>query len=127
MIEALFNQPGYTGAKKMLAAVVLRHQAIATNLANLETPNYRRVDLAPSFQNELRQAVASGNARQMASLNPTLAVDPNAVPSNRDGNTVKLEQELVQLSQNSLEHALEIQLVTSSLLKIRTAITGRAS
>lgn len=127
MIDALFNQANYAGAKKMLDAAVMRHQAIASNIANLETPNYKRVDIAPTFQNELRRAVASGKASQVASVQPTLAVDTTAVAANRDGNTVKLEDELVQLNQNYMEHSLGAQLVTGSLLRLRQAITGRSS
>jgi flagellar basal-body rod protein FlgB len=127
MIDALFNQPNYVGAKKMLDATVLRHQAIANNLANLETPKYQRVDLAPSFQTELKRAVASNDASRVTSVQPSLSVDTEAVASNRDGNTVHLESELVQLNQNTLQHALEAQLITSSLVKLRLAITGKSS
>ena len=49
MIEALFNQPNYLAANKALDAVVLREGAIANNIANLETPGYKRIDLAQSF------------------------------------------------------------------------------
>jgi flagellar basal-body rod protein FlgB len=125
MISALFNQPNYVGAKKMLDATVLRHQAIATNIANLETPQYRRIDLAPSFQTELKRAVTSGQATQIAGVQPSLAVDASAVAANRDGNTVRLENELIQLNQNQLQHTLETQLVTGALVRLRTAIIGR--
>ena len=96
MIDALFNQPGYLGAKRMLDATVKRHEAIAANIANAETPHYKRVDLAPSFRAELQSALASQNAGQLASLRPQLAAAPQALPVNRDGNTVNLEHELVE-------------------------------
>jgi len=54
-------------------------------------------------------------------------VDAEAVAANQDGNTVRLESELAQLSQNYVQSALENQLVTGSLLKLRTAITGRSA
>ncbi len=127
MINEMFSQPNYVGTKKLLDATVLRHQAIAGNLANLETPNYKRVDLAPGFRTELQRAMASKNAPQIASLRPTLAVDSQASASSRDGNTVKLEDELLNLNQNTLEHTLGVQLVTGTLLKLRLAITGRPS
>jgi flagellar basal-body rod protein FlgB len=125
MIDALFNQPGYLAAQKMLDAAVIRHEAIASNIANLETPNYKRLDVAPSFSSDLNRALASGDAAQLKSLQPSLAVDTNAVSANRDGNTVNLEHELLALNQNQLMHTLETQLVTGSLLKLRLAITGR--
>jgi flagellar basal-body rod protein FlgB len=125
MIDALFNQPGYLGAKRMLDATVTRHDAIAANIANAETPHYKRMDLAPSFRTELQSALAGQDAARLGSLRPKLAVDTQALPGNRDGNTVNLEHELVELSQNSLQHAVESQLVSASLMKIRLAITGK--
>jgi flagellar basal-body rod protein FlgB len=125
MIDALFNQPGYLGAKRMLDATVKRHEAIATNIANAETPHYKRIDLAPSFRAELQSALASKNVGQLTSLRPQLAVDSKALPVNRDGNTVNLEHELVELGQNTLQHAVETQMVSASLLKLRLAITGK--
>jgi len=97
MIEALFNQPGYLAAKKTLDAVALRQEAVANNIANLETPGYKRVDLAPAFQTELERACASGDARQIASLNPTLAPRSERGCQQSDGNSVHLENELMQL------------------------------
>ena len=54
-------------------------------------------------------------------------MDATAVSSKRDGNTVQLESELVQLNKNILAHALETQLISGNLLRLRLAITGRAS
>jgi flagellar basal-body rod protein FlgB len=124
MIEALFSQPTYLAAKKTLDAVALRQEAIANNLANLETPGYRRVDLAPSFEQQLASATASGDSTQLASLKPALAPDATAIPSSKDGNTVKLEDELMRMNQNAMVHALETQMVSGTLAKLRLAITG---
>ncbi len=126
MIDALFNQPNYVAAKKTLDVVALRQEAIASNIANLETPGYKRVDVAPTFQAQLDRAIASGDPQQLASLKPTLAADPNAVPNGRDGNTVSLERELMLMSQNTLTNALETQLVSGTLSKLRLAITGKS-
>jgi len=126
MIEAIFNQPNYLAAKKTLDAVALRQEAIATNLANLETPGYKRVDLAPTFQRELDRACAARDPEQFALLKPTLGMDPDAVPHGLDGNTVSLEHEMMQLNQNMVAHALETQLITGTLQKLRLAITGKS-
>jgi flagellar basal-body rod protein FlgB len=125
MIEALFNQPNFLAANKALDAVVLRQQAIANNIANLETPGYKRVDLAPSFEKALDQAISSGDPQQIASLKPTLAVDTSAVPSSLDGNSVHLENELMQMNQNSVAHSLETQLVSGMFQRMQMAITGK--
>jgi flagellar basal-body rod protein FlgB len=83
------------------------------------------VDLAPSFETELARASASGDSQQINSLQPTLAVDANATPSSLDGNTVHLEDELMQMNQNSMTHALETQLITGMFSRMQMAITGK--
>ena len=125
MIEALFCQPNYLSAKKTLDAVALRQEALANNLANLETPGYKRVDLAPQFESELQRACAAGDTAGISALSPSLATDPSS-PAGKDGNTVHLEAELMRMNQNVMVHALETQLVSGALSKMRLAITGRA-
>ena len=125
MIEALFNQTNYLAAKSGLDASNLKHRAITSNLANVETPGYRRVDLAPSFKSSLAQAMHNKNRAQLASIKPQVVVDQTAVSKNKDGNTVDLEQEMVALNQNALNHKLQAQLVSGTLAKLRLAITGR--
>jgi flagellar basal-body rod protein FlgB len=125
MIDALFTDSNYVAAKKMLDVTLLRHQAIASNLANLETPNYKRLDVSPAFETQLRQAVASQNANEIASLQPQLAVDTAAVSGRADGNTVQLESEMLKLNENTVENTLETQLVSNTLARMRLAITGK--
>ena len=125
MIDALFNSPNYVAAKKLLDVTALRQEAIASNIANVETPHYKRVDVARNFSTELSQALASKDAARIAEVQPELATDLSAVATRKDGNTVQLEAELLKLNQNFLEHQLETQLVSGNMLKLRLAITGR--
>lgn len=124
MIDALFNQPDYLAAKKQLDAIALRAQAIASNIANLETPGYKRLDVAPQFSAELASACASRDSQQIAALKPELEVDPNAAPVSPDGNTVNLENELLEMNKNSLANTLETQVINNDFYRLRMAITG---
>jgi flagellar basal-body rod protein FlgB len=126
MIDALFNDPYYLAGKKNLDAIVLRHEAIASNIANLETPGYKRLDLAPSFKAELERACAAGDPQQIAGLTPSIAPDPNAVARSPDGNTVDLENEMMNLNQNALAHAVQTQLISSALMRLQMAISGKS-
>lgn len=127
MIDALFSQPAYLAAKKSLDAVALRQEAIASNIANLETPGYQRVDVSPAFESDLQRAIASGDSNQIASLQPTISVDTTAVPESRDGNTVNLESELAEMNQNSVLNTLDTQLVSWNLARLRMVVTGKSS
>ena len=122
MIDGLFASANYQGVKKMLDATVLRQEAIASNLANIETPNYKRVDVAPAFATELSRAIAGGGVSNVQQLKPTVSVDQSAVAQNRDGNTVQLEKELTHLQKNMVAHHLQTQMITGTLSKLRSAI-----
>lgn len=125
MIEGLFSSSSYQGLHKMLDATVLRHEAIASNLANLETPNYKRIDVNSSFGAQLSRAIGSGKVNDVARLDPKLVVDKTASAANRDGNTVKLEQEMLALQRNAMAHRMQIQFITGRLMKIKSAIQGK--
>jgi len=126
MIDSIFQLHNYQAAKKLMDVTHLRQQALAANLANVETPGYRRVDIAPGFRSELQRALGQRDTAGLRNLKPRLVVDPSAHARNRDGNTVQLETELMKMNQNSMEHALEARLVTGTLKYLRHAITGRA-
>jgi len=124
MIDGLFASANYEGVKKMLDASVLRQEAISSNIANVETPHYQRIDVNSTFGTELKRAIASNNFGDVNGVQPRIEVDREAVAQNRDGNSVQLEKELVNLQKNMIAHQLQTQMITGKLTKIRKAITG---
>src|SRR5476651_2208767 len=98
MISPVASSVNYQLAQKLLDASVLRQQAIATNIANAETPGFRRVDVAPDFATTLRAQFAAGgtpSAGDIAALSPHLAEDASVRSVRADGNSVELESELL--------------------------------
>lgn len=125
MIEPLFTSNNYQIACKLLDAATLRHEAIAANVANAETPGYRRIDVSPSFATELRASMARGDLPQTAAnLQPTLEQDVHARTVRPDGNSVDIEHELLEMNRNSAEHEYLTQVVTYNLKQLKMAITG---
>jgi flagellar basal-body rod protein FlgB len=125
MIEPLFASNNYQVACKLLDAATLRHEAIAANVANAETPGYRRMDVSPSFATELRSSIARGDLAQTAAkLQPTLEEDPHARSVRPDGNSVDIESELLEMNKNAAEHEYLSQVVTFNLKQLKMAITG---
>ncbi len=128
MIEPLVGSSSYEIASKLLDAVTLRQAAIAANVANADTPGYKRVDLAPTFMQRLRASVASGNfATSGASLQPTLAVDESARSVRPDGNSVELAHELAEMATNTVEQQYLTDVVSTNLKQLRMAVTGQPS
>lgn len=128
MIQPLVGTNSYEIAAKLMDAVSVRQAAIAANIANAETPGYKRVDLAPSFMQRLRASVAGGDfASAGAQLEPTVAVDEHARSVRPDGNTVEMEHELAEMASNTVEQQYLTQVVSTNLKQLRMAITGQPS
>ncbi|MBL9186474.1 MAG: flagellar basal body rod protein FlgB [Opitutaceae bacterium] len=127
MIDPIFQTDNYQLARKLLDASVLRQEAIATNIANAETPGFRRIDLAPDFAVQLKARMAAGDFGKTAdSIRPQLAADPLARTVRPDGNSVELEHELMAMNRNAVEHDFLSEIVSNNLKRLKLAITGRS-
>jgi flagellar basal-body rod protein FlgB len=127
MIDPIFQTDNYQLARKLLDAAVLRQDAIATNVANAETPGFRRLDIAPDFAVQLRSRMEAGDfAQSAASLRPQLAEDQTARSIRPDGNTVEIERELLAMDRNAVEHNYLADIVSNNLKQLKIAITGRS-
>lgn len=126
MIDPIFQTDNYQLARKLLDASVLRHEAIASNIANVETAGFRRLDIAPDFAAQLKSRMAAGDfGRTAATLRPTLTEDQTARSVRPDGNTVELERELLVMNRNLVEHDFLSEIVSRNIKQLKLAITGR--
>ena len=125
MISALSNTDTYTAAKKLLDVTALRQEALAANIANADTPAYRRVDIAPEFETQLRARLSAGDGgAALDALQPRLAEDATARTVRPDGNTVELENELLAMNRNMMEHEFLTDVISTNLKQLKLAITG---
>ena len=104
LLDNLYSQENYLVSKKLLDATHLRHEALANNLANVETPGFKRRDLPKTFSVELRRAVDRKDFRRVKSLLPRSAEDRQAKPVRMDGNTVQLDEEMLAMNRNALNY-----------------------
>jgi flagellar basal-body rod protein FlgB len=124
MIEALFESKNYQASKKLMDMTVLRQEAIAANLANAQTPGYKRVDVDGDFESAFKDALQAGRSDQIQRMDAKLAVDKAAPVNDATGNTVDIEKEMVHLSENQIQHQLETRMVGGRLARLRMAIKG---
>jgi flagellar basal-body rod protein FlgB len=127
MIDQLLAHENYGLAKQLLDAAALRHDALAANLANLETPGYKRVDLAPDFAQQLASLSSRSDSESLPQLQPKIVEDRSARAMRPDGNNVQLDKELVEMNRNSVEYEFLTQYASDSLRRLRTAISGRTA
>ncbi len=110
--------------QKMLDASALRHRAVAQNLANVETPGYRR--RVVRFQEQLMAAIAGREPARLSALRPAMSVSEEGVDPMTDNN-VQPETELSALMENALVYRTCTQLLSARIAGYRAAITGRGS
>jgi len=128
MIDPVLQADNYQMARKLLDAAALRQEAIAANIANADTPGYRRLDVAPDFAEQLRARVSGGDAsRPLESLQPSLAEDTHARTVRPDGNTVEIEHELLAMNRNAVEYQFLTEVVSRNIKQLKMAITGRST
>jgi flagellar basal-body rod protein FlgB len=129
MIDPVFQSDNYQLARKLLDATALRQEAIASNIANAETPGYRRIDVATDFAEQLKARSQTGElARGGAEhIQPTLVQDPFARSVRPDGNTVEIEKELLVMNKNAVEYEFLTEIVSGNIKQLKMAITGRST
>jgi flagellar basal-body rod protein FlgB len=128
MVDPIFQSDTYVLARKLLDAAVVRQEAVAANIANAETPGYRRVDVTPDFAEQLKARLASGDLTASAdSLKPRIAEDPSARSVRPDGNSVELEHELLAMNRNAVEHQYLTEIISQNIKQLKMAVTGRSS
>jgi flagellar basal-body rod protein FlgB len=126
VIDPIFQTDNYQLARRLIDAAALRQQAIATNVANAETPGFRRLEVAPDFAARLKAQLHAGDfARNAGRILPVLAEDPTARSVRPDGNSVEIERELLAMNRNEVEFNYLTEVVSSSLKQLKMAVTGR--
>ena len=90
----------HVALERAIQGSALRHQALAENIANVNTPGYRRQDV--DFHSALQAAMPGGTAA-LGAVPFSTQVD-SAAPVRQDGNSVDIDVESANLAQNALEY-----------------------
>ena len=124
-----------------MAGYSARNTAIANNIANADTPGYKRVDV--SFESALADAVDADRERLRMDVGSSIAaidgsevtrrvdeVAPNVMSTDTttmrvDGSNVDPDDEMARLSANQLASSTVVSLLDKRFQQFRTAITGR--
>lgn len=117
-----------------IAGADAEHAAIANNIANVNTPGYRRESV--SFKDALAQAEGDGQNGDLTMISnddrdlggdasgfsPKMQID-SVDRMRADGSNVDVDQEMAQLSQNSSYGQTMSQLLQVQFMRLREAIT----
>ncbi len=98
-----------------------RHDALAANLANANTPGYQRVDV--DFHSALQSAMVGG--RPAVERTSFAVAETNDGPVREDGGTVDVDKEASELARNALDYQALASIVKARSSILRSAIGGR--
>ncbi|MDK2820365.1 MAG: flagellar basal-body rod protein FlgB [Clostridia bacterium] len=117
--------------EKAMDASALRQRTIAHNIANINTPRYKRYEV--SFEDKLNRALETKSGLSLFRTNPyhlprsNYYLEPEVIRDNRssmrnDGNNVDIDREMAELAQNSLNFNFSTQQLNTRLAMIRYVI-----
>lgn len=114
----------------------LQHRVLASNIANMDTPNYKAVELAVTEEMSRNQDSTSGirlvqtqpghlplkhNTADHVKLK---AAKPPEFSLRGDGNTVDLDRTMGRLAENTLLYKTAAQLISQKFNGLKKAING---
>ena len=107
---------------KLLDVGALRHKVIAHNIANVNTPGFKKSEI--QFEDEFQRVLARGDLERAKRLRPRM-VQSNAAPLRNDGNNVDIDREIGHLSKNALLYKTYAALLGRKLSMMKSAVTGQ--
>ena len=133
MDSSFVNSTPMNILEKVVAFTESRHQVLAGNIANLDTPGYQVRDLSlENFQEKLRAAL---EARELPASPGVVRLDAEVAMQEvdeamkhitfHDGSNVGMEQQVAAITKNQFMHSLAVQILNSQYRMLETAISER--
>jgi flagellar basal-body rod protein FlgB len=126
-MDTLFG-PAVSTLETSLRLRVARQGVLAANLANADTPRYKRVDLdfeRMLEQKGMRMLRTHPSHRGGSSGSARLVTDPRSITP--DGNGIELQGELIENSRNAGAFVEQASVLSRLLLMRSMAITGNTA
>lgn len=116
---------------KALDGTWLRNEAISNNMANVNTPGYKRVTV--EFENMLKSEISNNqtilkrtNEKHFditgkSKFSPVIKGN-NSTSARRDGNNVNIDTEMADLAKNTIMYDALVRQVSDEFKKIKNVI-----
>jgi flagellar basal-body rod protein FlgB len=138
MLPGIFDHTTIPMLQEVLSFSEARHNVLAGNVANADTPGYRVRDLdVATFQERLKEALIRPASRSDGFASPGDRAAPSwedHLPAVReslqsiqflDGSDVGIEQQITEVAKNQLLHNLTVAVMSSQFRLLQTAISER--
>lgn len=137
---SLLNSAAFNRMEQAVYAAEMRQRVISDNVANAETPHFKRSEVL--FEQLLEESMGTTGQKRLAGkisdarhieIGSSASSVPNAkvvtdetTTMNNNQNNVDIDREMSLLAKNQLNYNFYIQQINHDLKMMRTAIDGRA-
>ena len=104
-----------------------RHEVLSNNIANWDTPNYKRQDV--NFESVLNGAIHNGDTLDEAvrnielnTLNANVYTDNSSLSYRLDGNNVDIETENAYLAENQIRYYTLLDSISQEFSRLQSVI-----
>jgi len=129
ILEGIFEK-NLKGLQRAMDLTLRRNQAITSNIANAETPQYRAIDM--DFSRELERAFSQSSGEALQRTNPKhigtvegssahLVADLSGA-TKADGNNVDIDVQMGRLAYNSGQYSVAANLLRRQIQIIKMAV-----
>jgi len=94
--------------EKMLDVSAIKHKVIANNIANVNTPGYKKMEV--SFSDQLEKVIKDTSVDKFDALQPKIVITGKDESVRNDGNNVDMDKEISALMKNTLSYSVFSQL-----------------
>jgi flagellar basal-body rod protein FlgB len=134
---SLLDNPGFRLLERSMDAAALRQKIIANNIANVDTPRFKRSEVRfeellrrqssnqkplVGFRTDPRHFYIGGPADELPF--PQVVSDEKSIMNN-NLNNVDIDYEMAQMAANQLRYYVLVQEAGNEIRRMRTAIDGR--
>ena len=138
VLEQIFGSPNFNYLPRAMTAASMRHEVISHNIANVNTPNYRRsvLDFEDLLAKELYGEEPDGKLQMVRThdehlpaaqlpfhAEPTIYQD-NTTIMRTDDNNVDIDIEMASLAKNQMYYNAAVNQFGGYITILRNAITS---
>ena len=105
-----------------MSGAAQRQNAIADNIANVDTPGFRATSV--DFESQLKSAINDGDFASGSPVDPGVTETPTDTPVGANGNNVDLRKETLAAMQSQYQYQILTRAVSERFNLIKTAATG---
>jgi len=135
MLKSIVSSPYVNMLQTALGASALRQQVISDNIANVNTPGFKRSEV--SFENRLNEVLEASKKPSVivrthekhfpVRINTNISPEINTITQTSlrvDGNNVDIDAEMAEMAKNNIYYNALVQKTQSYFSNLKNVISG---